>query len=92
VLLLAVVSGIGIIPVVIVISVIRRQTYSACPNCRGRKLTSWQGHMTQESERIWMNAPARDRMLFKVYGLITLGVLLLVLGAALIFMFSMFNK
>jgi len=92
VLLVAVASGVGIIAVVIIISVIRRQTYTACPKCRGRKLNRWQGHMTPESERVWMNAPARDRMLFKVYGLITLGVLLLVLGAALIFMFSMFNK
>jgi hypothetical protein len=82
-------TGIGLIPLAVILIVLGNRTYEACPNCRGQQLAKWAGELFPESEAIWTSAREADEKAFQKNKLILLGVVMAMLAAALVFMFVM---
>lgn len=84
-------APIAVMLVAVLLIVLGKRKYDACPKCGGRKFSSWYGTMTPDNERFLMQAPGKNAKAVWISRLILLGIALLGLGAALIFMFNMMN-
>jgi hypothetical protein len=81
-------TGIGAIPLGIVLIYFGNRTDPTCPGCDNRKsILPWDGMPTPESEDLWAVAELRDKRQFARNKLILLGVTLLLLAGALTFAF-----
>ena len=85
-------TGLGAIPVAVVLILLGNRTYHACPNCRGQELAPWTGVASPQSNEVWKQAKAADDKAFKTNKLMLLGVVMAMLGAALIFMVLMLQN
>ena len=82
-------TGVGLIPVAIILILWGNLTYEACPGCQSKDLKGWNGFPSPENRTIWKRAKAEDDRAFKKNKLILLAVVMVMLAGALVFMFSM---
>lgn len=85
-------TGIGLIPLAIVLIVLGNRTFYACPNCKGQQLSQWTGQPTPENHAIWTSAKEADERAFKRNKLTLLAVVMAMFAAALVFMFVMMQN
>ena len=85
-------TGIGLIPLAVVLILLGNRTYQVCPNCKGQQLTRWGGEPDSESRRVFAEAKEIDDRTFKQNKLILFGVVMTMLAAALVFMFYMMRN
>jgi hypothetical protein len=85
-------TGIGLIPLAVILILLGNRTFQACPNCRGTSLLQWAGSPSPESQRIWTRAKEADDKAFKTNKLILLAIVMAMLAAALVFMIIMLQK
>lgn len=84
-------APIAVALVLVLLIALGNRKYAACPKCGGRKFSSWQGTMTPDNEQYLLQAPAKNARAVLISRLILLGIALLGLGAALVFMFNMMS-
>ncbi len=79
-------SGIGLIPLAIIVMLIGNRTYFACPSCKGKQLEEWIGEPKPEDRNAWEEAVAADKRAFARNKYILLAVVLTLLAVVLIAM------
>lgn len=47
-------TGIGLIPMAVIMIVMGNRTYEACPNCKSDSLSEWYGLPSRECNQIWL--------------------------------------
>jgi hypothetical protein len=85
-------TGIGLLPLAVILILLGNRTFNACPKCMGRNLADWKGAPSPESQAIWARAKEADDKAFQKNKLILLGVVLTILAAALVFMVVMLRR
>jgi len=79
-------SGVGIIPLAVVLIVLGNRTKPSCPHCdRNDALRPWAGRPTPDADRMWEVARRQDEKSFKVNKLILFGVVMTMLLLAIVF-------
>lgn len=80
-------TGIGLIPLLLVVFYLGRLTRPACPACGATsRLAPWGGKPDPEADRIWRQAVADDRREFLRTKLSLMAVVALVLGSATLYL------
>jgi hypothetical protein len=80
-------TGIGLIPLLLVVMYLGRLSRPACPACGATtRLSAWRGIPTPESDQIWGQAVADDRREFLRTRLSLMAVVALVMGSAVLYL------
>jgi hypothetical protein len=80
-------TGIGLLPLALVIFYLGRLTRPACPACLATsRLTAWHGVPTAEADQIWRKGVAEDRREFLRTKLSLMATMALVLGAIALYL------
>jgi len=80
-------TGVGLIPLAVVLIWLGNRTFDACPSCKGTQFAAWIGDPSAESEAVWQEAYLADERAFKKNKLILFAVVMAILAAALVFMY-----
>lgn len=85
-------TGIGLIPLAIIMMSLGNRTFRACPKCKGQQLELWSGQPSPEDRALWTAAKAADEAAFRRNKLILLAVVMVIFAAALVFMSAMLRN
>ena len=85
-------TGIGLIPVGIILISYGNRTFNACPQCKSQNLLEWTGQPSPECQAIWTKAKEADDNAFKKNRLVLFGFAMAMLAAALVFMVVMMRN
>lgn len=85
-------TGIGLVPLAIILIWLGNRTYHCCPSCRGQQHAQWSGKPSAENQAIWAGAKADDHKAFKRNKWILFAVVMTMLAASLVFMFVMLQN
>lgn len=78
-------TGIGLLPLAIIVVVMANWTKKVCPKCRDDDFDPWDGSPSDQAMKIWHRACRNDDKAFKRQKLIIFAVVMVMLVAAVIF-------
>ncbi len=80
-------TGVGVIPLAMILIPMGNRTYDTCPNCKSEEVLDWIGEPSSASGAIWKKAKEADDKTFLINKLILLATVLVMLAAALVFLY-----